>query len=139
MCKICKKALFIEKFITQKKKTFLNWLKFWGKIVNCMYFELAKLLECHEFFWLSYIHFSAIFWNCPSFFDSMFLQFPGFALHGNPIRSQFCLRDSIQREILHWKYIFGYFFYVIRRFKWKISKNDDNNSQNTLQQKCKIP
>ena len=51
-----------------------------------MYFELVKVWECHEFFWLSYIHFSSIFRNFPSFFDRLW-QCPGFALHGNPILS----------------------------------------------------
>ena len=40
---------------------------------------------------------------------------------------QFCWQDSFQWEILHGKYIFGYFLYQIRRFVWKISKNDDKS------------
>ena len=69
--------------IHNSKIPFLNWLKFLEKIVNYMYFKIAKLLECNEVFWISYVHFTAIFWNFPSVFDR-FLQFPGFSLHGNP-------------------------------------------------------
>ena len=64
--------------IHYSKTDFLNLLKFWGKIVNYMFFKLAKLLKYHEFFWISF----------PSFIR-VFLQFSGFALHGDPIMSSY--------------------------------------------------
>ena len=51
--------------IQNSKTDFLNWLKFRGKIVNYMFFELVKLLKYREFFCISYLHFSAFFSNFP--------------------------------------------------------------------------